>query len=559
MKMFRMPAVAIPLLALLASCVDSGYDLDNVDTTVRVDVKDLVLPVNLDPVELKSLFDIDEDSFIKEVDGQYVIEREGEFSSDNIRLNAFTIDGPQPAPTSVQIPFPGWSTFQISTPPADFQVNAWGITSSIVGLSRVTTEGTMTIGLTVDAGREASYRLSNAVYQFPKGLALESADGVYDPATGFFRLSDRTFGGTLSIPVSIKGLEFGPEAASFNLADHSVSYSGKFYLRGADITASPAGASSQTPQSVTIGSTCAFTPIEVKTIDGYISHPIEGVSISNVEFNDLPDILAQAGTDLRMVNPRIYLSVFNPMQRENLYASSGLIIEAVRNDEVSAVFTPDNPVFSTGLGHADAIYNFCLAPRFEPWPAYPDAEFVPFSTLGSVLSGDGMPQRLQVRLDNPCLPRQQVSGLRLGQDLGSATGHYSFVSLLEFAAGSQVIYTETENGWSSETLDHITITALDVTATISSDLPLSLDFTGYPIDAEGNRIGNVEIVGASLAPNAKDQEVHLRITGEIKHLDGLRFTAVARPGADTSALRPDMKITVTRLRPRATGYYLKKL
>lgn len=43
-----------PMLLLLTSCIDDNYDLSDVDTTSRINVNDLVLPVNIDPINASS-------------------------------------------------------------------------------------------------------------------------------------------------------------------------------------------------------------------------------------------------------------------------------------------------------------------------------------------------------------------------------------------------------------------------------------------------------------------------------------------------------------------------
>ena len=94
--------------------------------------------------------------------------------------------------------------------------------------------------------------------------------------------------------------------------------------------------------------------------------------------------------------------------------------------------------------------------------------------------------------------------------------------------------------------------------TVSTDVPVAIDFTGYPIGTDGKQIGNVEIVGANIDANADNQKVTLRITGEIRGLGGIVFEARAR-AVDGSALRPDMKIRLTDIRPRVSGTYEKEL
>ena len=103
-----------------------------------------------------------------------------------------------------------------------------------------------------------------------------------------------------------------------------------------------------------------------------------------------------------------------------------------------------------------------------------------------------------------------------------------------------------------------TITQLTVNALVTTDVPVDLEFTGYPIDANGKQINNVTIQGATVSANAQGQALTITITGEIRRLDGIRFVAVAT-AKSAETLRPDIKIEVSNVRPVASGYYEKEL
>ena len=51
---------------LLQSCKDDDYDLSDIDTTIKAEVKDLTLPINIDPVELGGLIELDPNGSLKE-------------------------------------------------------------------------------------------------------------------------------------------------------------------------------------------------------------------------------------------------------------------------------------------------------------------------------------------------------------------------------------------------------------------------------------------------------------------------------------------------------------
>lgn len=68
----------------------------------------------------------------------------------------------------------------------------------------------------------------------------------------------------------------------------------------------------------------------------------------------------------------------------------------------------------------------------------------------------------------------------------------------------------------------------------------------------------MQIEGATLPANADNYELHLRISGEVRDLDGIRFTAVATADGQDEALKPGMTIKLTDIRPTASGYYEKE-
>lgn len=170
-----------------------------------------------------------------------------------------------------------------------------------------------------------------------------------------------------------------------------------------------------------------------------------------------------------------------------------------------------------------------------------------------------MPDRLSFELDNPNVPAQLVEDFRLGSDIGALKGKYHLMAPLQFGEGSKIVYGDKIDGWGSEDLDYLTVTQLEVSMTVTTDIPVGVKFTGYPIDAEGNRIGTVDLVGADVEANADGQKVVIRATGEITKLDGIEFEAVANSASGGQALSPDMTLRLTDIRPKVSGYYTKEL
>lgn len=105
---FNQSLTAIAALAAgmaLSGCTDNDYDLSDIDTTVKVQVNDLVVPVNLSEIVLSDVIKIDnnEGDIIREIDGEYVILKNGDFHSDDIKVEETVVnsDATKPIVTTV--------------------------------------------------------------------------------------------------------------------------------------------------------------------------------------------------------------------------------------------------------------------------------------------------------------------------------------------------------------------------------------------------------------------------------------------------------------------------
>jgi len=103
MKNFKGLLLLLTITTMSLSCVNNDYDLSDVDTTVSMKVNNLTIPLNLDEVTLKSVLDLDDDSQIKEVNGEYAIIENGEFCSDKVELPSFTIEVPSIDPIQEEL------------------------------------------------------------------------------------------------------------------------------------------------------------------------------------------------------------------------------------------------------------------------------------------------------------------------------------------------------------------------------------------------------------------------------------------------------------------------
>lgn len=117
-KITKLSLATVALACMpLTGCMDDNYDLSDIDTTAEIKVNDLVVPVNLDAITLSNVFDLEEGSVVKEINGEYVVLVDGEFKSEDIKVNAVSLGRPQIPATTTNITLAG-NAGDITLPPS---------------------------------------------------------------------------------------------------------------------------------------------------------------------------------------------------------------------------------------------------------------------------------------------------------------------------------------------------------------------------------------------------------------------------------------------------------
>ncbi|MDE6369573.1 MAG: hypothetical protein K2K94_10090 [Muribaculaceae bacterium] len=555
----------------LPSCVDDKYDLSDVDTTVRVDVNELTLPIKLDEIKLESI--LKESDRVKIIDGVYTVVEDGNFESDPVYIEPVWIKSQMiPMPPRVKIPYvPGVATgdvlLEFTTPESEYNFSAKNLPYQITGIDAIGADLTFEFELTVINYEKVARKVErrDVVLQLPKGLTItDDGGGEYDPQTGELAMPTLNHDEYVKFYIHASRADFETMGGTFVPEEHKVEVNGVVNFKSGKLALLDLienGPATEIQMVVSY----SIPDFKLKTFSGGMKYDFEAVNFSDVRLDDMPDILNQPGTNLKIANPCIFLKVDNPMQSYGLKAQTGLTITAYHNTDATA-YPIDNPYFTIGNDHADGVYTFCLSPKMPATTpeGFGNPEHVLYTKLSDVLSnaGDpkhGIPSYLAIQLNNPQIPDQTIVDMPIGQFIKEVRGKYEFHAPIALMEGSTIVYEETVTGWGSDEFDNFTITQLDVDAKLSCDIPIGLDIEAYPVDVKGNQIGNVEIEGARINAGSEPQDVHLHITGNIKGFDGIRYVAKATAGAGDEVLRTDMNIRVLNLRPTISGYYMKEL
>ena len=569
-SIMRKSVVASLALVSMAACIDDKYDLSDIDTTARISVDNLIIPLNLDEIKLESVIDTTDQ--IKVVDGVYAYVTDGTFDSDPIHVNKVSIEDQNINSATMVLSVVGQPgigvdvSYEISSQrPSEYKYEATNVPDEIHSLSaiRANTHLSAHIDITDLAPVANAVMFENVKLQMPKNLMFDHSvpAGKYDAATGLFTLDPLrvSTSGITDVMLYFSGMNLVP--ADFDVKMRMLHVTGSLSIVDGDFTikASDFKPGASFVQNAHLEVSYQVPGFDVDSFDGEIEYDVEMNDIPSVDLDDIPDFLNQEGTNLVIKNPQLYLHANNPVQQLGLYAQTGFVLTAERDGEPSKTFSINDSFFTIGKGAGtdNKEFNFCLAPELPKHPdaEYPNPQFVQFTDLSNVLAGNGLPKVLNVELENTKIPLQTVKNFALNVDYPEVHGRYKMIAPFDLGVGSHILYTDTVDGWNDEDFDKLTITNMEVSMFVTTNVPVSVRFTGYPVDANGNRIKGVEIEDAQIDANAQNQKVVIRVSGEIRHLDGLVFSAEATASGDGEPLGPNLSIKLTEVRPKVAGYY----
>lgn len=571
----------------LTGCIDNKYDLSDIDTTSEFKVKDLVLPIELDPVQLSDIIHVKEGDQIKEVTiGEstfYAIEQVGEFNSDGINVNDFEVD---PKPTEQQTA--DFKREESSSSDKEeiyklgmavineLEYSADDIDGALKSLSKITFEQTE-FSVEISASNlsdGAESEISDIELTYPKGLSvinIQAGDkefpiSSYDPGTGKVNLQD--------VPMDKNKTKITVYADAVDLNGYSDYFTydeakekGRLQLtsvlniNSCEMTVKEEGKTRAAAENIAYNVSYDLGEMKVKSVLGKLQYNLEGtgLNIEPINLENVPSFLENPETNLILSNPQIYLRLKNQIGEYGLSYQSSLNIIAQRENSQEDFLSP-----LIKLPPIDGEYNYLLAPDSKSVVNIPqdysgDIERLDYNNLGEILASKegGLPKMIDLQLVDPEIPEQTLTSLfELGQSVPGMEGQYTFLAPLSLQEGSKIV--KKVDGWWSEDLSDLTINVFTLTANATSDVPMDVILTVYPIDKDGKKISTSSEATLKLPQGAKNQPIELTMEGIIKDLDGVEIYVLAGSDDDTP-LAPDQVITLDNIRAKVSGNYTRKL
>ncbi len=598
--------------AMFVSCVDSTYKLSDLDTTVGVSVKNLTIPLNVDSLVLNSVLDLDEDGKVKKdtlEDGSviYAIIEEGEFESKEIEIPGFETKSPDIEPINAVLTRDKASSIRRrkggvekdATSSISYPINGADITQfsaagkvdpSIIGLKKIGVDADFGTSITVSENSELISKTKYVNFEeikveMPKGLEGEFVLAIgdekvnvtkcYDENTGSLEFSkyEELYGEPLEMKVESGELDFNVHVVAIDIekAGNDIKFeNGEFVLASSvrvvgDIVVygdemDEGFTLEDLPKDINYVCAPKLSEIVVSEFSGKIQYDIEDIKIDPISLNDIPDMLSQDSTDIKLANPQIYLRLNNPLASNHIYAEAGLAMMARHKD---------GSVKNISLGEDrlrlnDAKNVYCLTTdgnmsQEQMHVKYKDAVNKKFNNFSDILSGNGangLPNKIEVDVIHPQIPEQTITNFELDQKIDKVQGTYLFYAPLALKdKTSFIIYQDTLDGWYDETLDKLSIDAITVKADVNSEVPLNVELSFHPIDVNGEIIKGVKSTPVTLSATTADQPLEIKINGSIKNLDGIIIRAKLS-GANGESLAPNQAINFKNLKIAVNGEYV---
>lgn len=603
MKMKKFALLAALAAMGLTSCQDTSYDLENIDETVKVQVKDLAVPITLEDITLEDILDIPEDSRIKQVvdpaTGKkiYAIMDEGTFESEEITIS------------EVKIPCPN-----INISENDVNLYVQDIISAIAddNLTLGKVKETYSIGddvevFTFNIGegaaketlclnadnvdksiQEVTYLAVNAVMlikvnlmgldevvpsmnvapiklTLPKGLDIKAgADYNYDKETGELHVTKPLANGSVVVEIPVTGIDV--QKAGGNLKDGKFTLSpeceavGSVKIKVRDINKATTVGELKTLNKINFNCNLTFKDdVTITKVSGKVKYDIDVADIDPIWLGDLPDFLTDKDGESKLifVDPRVYLAVNAPVFGKGNDKSGA---------EVRATLTVSSEggnAVTASISTSKEKSYFCLSPEKKVSPMYysfnPEegtvaCEPFEFNGLGSVLFAEKdkksyIPSSLDLKL-NANVPAADVKDFALG-NFGKASVKYVFFAPLQLDGASFVKYNTTIDGWfEGDDDEKLTITSLAVEADIVG-APVGVKVDVEPIDKNKNVIPRCK---GSMELKEENGHVKMEIKGNMDDINGINLSLVATANSG-KVLAPDMIIKIMNLKVRVSGYY----
>lgn len=583
------------LMILATGCMDDKYDLSDIDTTTRISVNDLVIPINLESVKLDDVIELGDDENVKVVTDAngnkvYAIWQDGDINSDPITIKEIHISPEEIDDSHVGVNKVGNGSagsasvrYAMDKMSSVFAFRSSDVDESVKSVSdlRTVNPAELEVKLVIPSSIAVSkVELENVEIIFPKNLYFDgqpakSNIGTYNPQTGIVTIASHTATSNI-VPVTLQAndFRFADGELSINTTTRELLYTGLMGTTdNGHLTITSSGATP--PANFDLAAQYDQSAFYVKNFSGEILYDVENTDIEPIDLDDLPDFLQDRNTNVILSNPQIYIGALNSTADYHAECSASILLDSEFYS--GATNQSSSPTFIIGYDKGVTTYNVALSPEgtaLKPIEEYSNnLTKYSYPELKNMLSAgetaDGLPHIINLTLDNPHFfgnvinfPVEAPGVPTSDYEIQGLKAYYTFYAPLAFDAETNIIYNKVNNNWNSEELEYLEVTKMQIEADAVSSIPAEVALTIYPIDKDEKHLGRANQL---LLPAFASEKVVLTIEAEsedkpIRNIHGLDYRAIVRQlteGAGES-LSPDQTLELKNIRIKASGYYTKE-
>ena len=525
---------------LLSACVDSKYDVNNMDMTIG-STSDLALPsLSTDSILLKNIMDLGDDDIIKVQDGEFRLVTSGQANMTETEVNEVTISKPniESIHTDVQLNANSGSaryravagvpdktfTYTIKDQNnAFFEVKEKSnvVSEDLIGLDALTFEDNVVLksDLSLTFGNDGSFvkkiHLQNLSLSTPKDIFFKKAELSYQEGGKSKTIQVGIDNGTINIsgndgvvidassPVSLS-LTLDKAKVSGNgliFADKKIEIDGMFKFNGTFAIKSEEfeglsnaqiqqiqnnGLASIIPQSIKFDVTSAFNDkISVAKIDGLAQKVVS--ESEPIMLDNMPNFLKDESVKIVLNNPSFIIEWNNPFPAGSLVnpdataAAGNLTIESIKGDEVIA----RKLATLSGIPSGKSILVLADAPATAEVPA----RYASYNRINVVV--ENLNELLMTIPDKICINFAPVTialkDLVPGQY--NTQVDYCVDTPLEFLGGSKLIYEDVEDVEDDmDDASDFDAKAIEIQANVVTNLPMDLTLSVDALDRNGRSL-----------------------------------------------------------------------
>ena len=421
-------------------------------------------------------------------------------------------------------------------------INSDGVTSVLKELVYVNTSCVNTnvvVKLNKTGTSNISARMSDFEVVFPEFMTIETSATDWE-------VEGQSFSDDVKIPINITKIDFEKAGAEYIFKDdvkdnNVIKLNGDIALKG-NISLN---GSMNSGASASIKIDIESNEITVEEVSAVVDPEID-ITIDPIEVAELPDFLNDEEAAIELTDPRLFFTVTNPSP---IPVTFGATLVPMKTGAVM------NSVDIEGIEIPANCENYVICIHQN---ANVDADIVADSKvivedLHNLITK--IPELIEVENIEVTVPETPVT-VQADKTYEMSTA-YEINTPLMFTEGTNIVYTETMDGWGSD-LEDIEFNEIEATMSVNNQLPLGVNLTAVAIDNTGNMIDNVEVnMSMNLEANStKDASITITTkNGSIKGLDGLKLTVTAKGSEATKnvSLNENQYIQIKDLKLKLKG------